>query len=393
MGNAQDAEKEASSGQHSPSRTSDQYRTQPSGRLQQPSAHQMTDDFGGSDALGSSVLFDNILDDSTSGSNFNFNDSRHRRGWDGRSFDFTEFLAMNDDMPGGLGSSSKDSFDVHNVGIDDVFPRLYTTTIPTPSPSRTSDNEGLMNPSLKRAADFAEHFPFSPTKTSPGSCTCLQQNAELLCSLKNSTYEEGKSAQGVDAVLLNAREALKLWQVLIHCRNCAYDNDQEVVQLALMTNRIVLLRLQQLLPPWSLQASGRNGRDDKPSSQHQQRQQEVDTWCPNNNTRVAIGSFEVIGNERMLILQVVLLSTVRKIKSAMTHFKEILDRKKKALQLASDSLPRNMQTGEIEPGHATSNLRHVQQMLQSLGILVQTLERALERDQFNRYTQACDTID
>ena len=250
-----------------------------------------------------------------------------------------------------------------------------------------------MNPYVKRAAEFPEHPPFSPKRMSLGFCTCLQQNAELLCSFKNVNYEEGKSAQSVDKVLLSTQEALKLWQVLIQCRNCAYDNDQEVLLLALMTTRIVLLRLQQLLPSWSLQASVRNGlRDDRQSPQQQQRQQEADNWCPSNSTRVAVGSFEVIGNERMLVLQVVLLTTVRKIKSVMTRFKEILDRKKKTLELASDCLPRNMKQGDIELNHATSSLMHVQQMLQSLGILLQTLERALEKDQFNRYTQAVEAI-
>ena len=88
----------------------------------------------------------------------------------------------------------------------------------------------------------------------------------------------------------------------------------------------------------------------------------------------------------MLVLQVVFLSTVRKIKSVMTCFKRILDRKGKTLELASDSLPRNMNQGDTKLSPATSNLRHVQQMLQSLGNFVQTLERALERDQFIRYT-------
>lgn len=106
-GNAQEAEKQASSGQHSPSRPPDEFGIQPSGYLQQPSAHQMMDDFDRSDALGSSTLFDSMLNEGTSGNTFSFNDSRQQRGSDGRSFDFTEFLAMNDDVPDGLGSSSK----------------------------------------------------------------------------------------------------------------------------------------------------------------------------------------------------------------------------------------------------------------------------------------------
>lgn len=261
------------------------------------------------------------------------------------------------------------------------------TTAPTPPSSRASDTEGVTSPSLKRAAHFAEHPPFSPKKISRGSCTCLQQNAELLCSFKNSDSEEGKSAQSIDAVLLGAREALKLWQVLIECRNCAYDNDQEVLLLSLMTIRIILLRLQQLLPPWNLQARSRQEpRGDRPSSQHQQRQQETEAWLPKNSTPVTVGSFEVTGNDRMLVLQVLLLSTVQKIKSVMTCFKRVLDRKKMILELSSDSLPRSLKQGDTELSHAMSNLRHVQQMLQSLGSFVHTLEQALEKDQCDRYT-------
>ena len=107
IGIALEAEKEASSGHDLPPQTSDQYRMHPSGHLQQPSVHQVLDDCGSSDNLASSALFDNILDDRASGSTFAFNDSRQRRGWDGRGLDFTEFLAMNDDLPDGLGFSSK----------------------------------------------------------------------------------------------------------------------------------------------------------------------------------------------------------------------------------------------------------------------------------------------
>ena len=244
-----------------------------------------------------------------------------------------------------------------------------------------------MNQCLKRVADYTEGPHYSPTRMTLGPCTCLQQNAELLCSFKNVNSEEGKSAQSLDTVLLNTQEALKLWQVLIQCRRCADDNDQEVLLLALMTTRIVVLRLYQLLPSWSLQASGRNGcSDDRQLSQQQQRQEETENWCPNCSTRVTVGSFEIMGNERMLVFQVVLLTTVRKIKSVMTRFKEILDRKKKTLELVSDCLPRSTKQGDIKLSHATSNLWHVQQMLQSLGSLLQTIERALERDQFNRTT-------
>ena len=96
---------EASTGQHSPSRPSGQFRVQHSGRLQQSSVHQMMDDFGSSDAFGSSALFDSTLNEA-SGNSISLNESR-QHGWDGRSFDCTEFLATNDDVLGGLGSSLK----------------------------------------------------------------------------------------------------------------------------------------------------------------------------------------------------------------------------------------------------------------------------------------------
>ena len=106
-GNAQEAEKEVSCAQHSPSRPSDQLKIQTSGHLQQPSVHQIMDDFVSSDALGSFALFDSMLNEGTSGNTISFNDSPQQRGWDGRSFDFAEFPAMTDDVPDELGSSSK----------------------------------------------------------------------------------------------------------------------------------------------------------------------------------------------------------------------------------------------------------------------------------------------
>lgn len=148
-----------------------------------------------------------------------------------------------------------------------------------------------------------------------------------------------------------------------------------------MTIRIVLLRLQQLLPPWSFQASDTNSvQADK------QQQQEAETKWPNYNAHVTVGAFNVTGKDRILMLQMLLLTTVRKIKAVMVRFKEMLDRKKKVLESTSTRNTKQWKNISAEHGHATSNLMHVQQMLQSLMSFVQTLERALEREQLDHYT-------
>ena len=247
----------------------------------------------------------------------------------------------------------------------------------TSPPSKASDVEVTsIKPNSKRAGELTERSPILPaqqlsTRPSSGVCSCFQQNAELLCSLKISEVTEDQSIHSIDTVLDSIQKALKPWRGLIECHNCAYNNDQEILMLALIGVRILLTRLQQVLHPRSFQtSSGRAFQDAKPSQQQQQQQQEEEarTNWPNDSARVAVGSFEVTGYDRTLILQVLLSKNIHKIKSAMVCFREMLDRKKKILEPASHPIARN----------TASHLEHLQHMLQSLGNFLQTLENHLK---------------
>lgn len=257
----------------------------------------------------------------------------------------------------------------------------FTTISPYSSPpNRASDLDiRPTNYNSMRSSESADSFSVlsiqqPSSQSSPGSCSCFQQNIDVLYSLKASEISGNTSIHETDTVLASIGEAMKPWQSLFECGNCAYNNDQEILLLVFMSLRIVLLRLRKLLPPWSSPGSGKSSQGAGLSQPQQQHAATEKHW-PSRTTRVLVGSLELSGNDRIVVLHVLLSNTVSKIKSAMIRFREMLDRKMRSLG------PRNPMQARgtmAEHAHHASNLDHAQQMLHTLGTLLQSLETSLD---------------
>lgn len=268
--------------------------------------------------------------------------------------------------------------DIDGVSIDDILPK---TPKASPSPRLLTQVEGgdlAMNTiSRKRSNSASERPPFLSSQASQGSCSCFQENAQLLCSFKQSEFTDDQAGHNVDSVLKSVQQGLKPWQSLIECKYCNSNNDQEGMQLGFMAIRLVLLRLQQLAPPWSFQAAGGNGFSvAKPGHAR-----ETNNPWPPYGMPVMLGSYAVDDGDRTMVLQVLLLSAIRKIKTVMLCFKEMLERKQQALMSRPDSrhtkTPRRML---IEQGPGASDLDYMQHMLRGLATFAQTLEKSLRGD-------------
>ena len=216
-------------------------------------------------------------------------------------------------------------------------------------------------------------------------CTCLQQNTELLCSFKLAEATNNQNSHRIDAVLQAAQEASKTWQNLLDCRNCGFNQDQEVIQIAFMTIRLMLLRFQDLVPLCDPYSSSREGPSDRP----QCRQEVAQRAWQNYGARLTLGAYEIRERESSMMAQVLLLGAIRNIKSMLLPFKEMLDRKQTMHRPKLDGPggsrgQRQAKNAFMGQGHPASNLDHIKHMLQSLGSFLQTLERTIDRDHLDR---------
>ena len=216
-------------------------------------------------------------------------------------------------------------------------------------------------------------------------CTCLQQNTELLCSFKLAEATNNQNSHRIDAVLQAAQEASKPWQNLLDCRNCGSNQDQEVIQIAFMTIRLMLLRFQNLVPLCDPYASSREEPPDRP----QCRQEVAQRAWQNYGARLTLGAYEIRERESSMMAQVLLLGAIRNIKSMLLPFKEMLDRKQMMHRPKLDGPggsrgQRQAKNAFMGQGHPASNLDHIKHMLQGLGSFLQTLERTIDRDHLDR---------
>jgi hypothetical protein len=269
--------------------------------------------------------------------------------------------------------------------MDDILPDAFTTSAFSSNICRTADM--MLTPTDSHSSRPTEILespratssrPTSAkvTKKSPGTCSCFQQNAELLCFLKAQAAIDNAVVNDIDAVLSSAQKAFRPWQSIVECPNCSCSKDQECLLLALMTVRIVILRIHQLMTSANFQESGNTSPSSNQGSY-------TDSSCPKTCARVAIGSFEVTGDEKLLVLQVLLLSTVRKIKATLVYFKKMLDGKKRGTgQTSPWPSDRNANQGSnigLEHAYGASNLAHIQQIWQGLWKFLQMILTPLER--------------
>ncbi len=69
-----------------------------------------------------------------------------------------------------------------------------------------------------------------PSPSSSAACSCVQNHAELVFSLKD--LEQRHTRPRLDVVLSTAQRALVHWKDVIECRVCQQDDNEEVLMLS-----------------------------------------------------------------------------------------------------------------------------------------------------------------
>ena len=198
-------------------------------------------------------------------------------------------------------------------------------------------------------------------RPSPKTCSCLQQHAELLSNPRLSLASVGPDhgMLPIDKVLGLAEEGMKAWRGLVACTSCPYSDDQEVMLLAFMSIRAITRHLQRLSPCYSITTT--------PSAE---------ALCMSQSSKeeslLRIGSYEVTGDDRKLVLRLLFQNTLQKLKYILDSLQEIQDKKKKLLLDETSN-----RTAGIDDYQASNYLFHTQQISYCLVTSLQTLESSL----------------
>ncbi|KAK4694500.1 C6 transcription factor GliZ, partial [Lecanoromycetidae sp. Uapishka_2] len=209
--------------------------------------------------------------------------------------------------------------------------------------------------------------------TSVSTCNCVQNNAELLCRLKE--LEQRHVQPRLDVVLSSAQQALVPWKSVIECRVCQHDDNQEVLILSAMSIRTVLRSLKNLcLEYYNSMSSSRDTRD----------QQQAAAKLA-DGMQSAIGMYEIPGEEREAVKNLLIRLTLGKVKYTLACFKERLEKLEAKKKSSATHVPDERTfPGDIGPGVETlqkggpGDFDHLIQVWRNLGDTVQTLERVLE---------------
>ena len=212
----------------------------------------------------------------------------------------------------------------------------------------------------------------SSYSTSSTTCDCVQNHAELLCRLKD--LEQRHAQPRLDVVLSSAQQALIPWKSVIECRVCRHDDNQEVLILSAMSIRTVLRSLQSLCSEYyNSVVSGQDNYD----------RQGATTDIP-DGMQSAIGIYEITGEERLAVKDLLIQRTLDKMKYTLACFKERLEtlnaKKNKAAALSprKRTLP-NLGNSDVERLHqgGPGDLDHLVKVWRNLDSTVQMLERVL----------------
>ena len=213
----------------------------------------------------------------------------------------------------------------------------------------------------------------SSSLATPSTCNCVQNNAELLCRLKE--LEQRHSQPRLDVVLSSAQQALVPWKSVIECRVCQHDDNQEVLILSAMSIRTVLRSLKNLCSEYYNSVSSSQG----PSGQQQAAANMPDVM------QSAIGMYEVPGEEQIAVRNLLIGRTLDKVKYTLACFKQRLEmlEAKKTSMAASAPVERSF-LGDFDPGverlqnGGPGDLDHLVKVWRNLGSTVETLERVLK---------------
>lgn len=198
--------------------------------------------------------------------------------------------------------------------------------------------------------------PTSETPSRSSSCLCLQHHAKLLVRLKD--LWRGSSAAPIDVVLNGVQQALTPWNHYIQCRVCQLDEDQEVLTLSAMSIRAVLRLLQSAYKVISLT----HDVSTLDSRQHKRKRTGA-----LGGTKCALGSYEVTGEERMLVLELLLSKTLGKIQLVLGCLKKRSSGRGSPMsKLGEEPMNARQKDRAMDLGHLQALLLHLETTLQML---------------------------
>ncbi|KAL6693484.1 hypothetical protein J3F84DRAFT_380933 [Trichoderma pleuroticola] len=165
------------------------------------------------------------------------------------------------------------------------------------------------------------HTP-SPIQHSNGlTCTCLQQQTSLLCKLRGSEVFRPGGKMAMKSILANMQEAQTAWLGLTGCTSCMRGDDQEVLILALMCVRSMLLQLQNV--SW-----GCGGNQDVSLTVSEHVSPGISAEGDVELEVVMVGDFELTGDDKSSLLFMLWSMMVQKVKTVLESFRSVLERKK-----------------------------------------------------------------
>ncbi|KAJ9620676.1 hypothetical protein H2204_012231 [Knufia peltigerae] len=161
--------------------------------------------------------------------------------------------------------------------------------------------------------------PNSHASLDENRCQCLHRHAKLLAHLQELL--KGLSELPVDVVLNGVEQGLKSWDTYLQCRICQQDQHREVLLLSAMSIRAVTRLLQG--------ASRRMFSQSNPHDWmhgHNSKSQQVDFPPKQGDTKFTLGSYEIKGEESLLVLGVVFSRILAKIQIVLASLKKSLPR-------------------------------------------------------------------
>ena len=203
------------------------------------------------------------------------------------------------------------------------------------------------------------------------ACNCLEQQAELLCSLKylQNRYDPSE----IDVALLNAQRALSVWRKFLECKSCqAYEvhHISETLVLSFMSIRIVLHML--------LRVCMRNESQNKHA---------IRKSCSTLN--LAIGRYKTSEEENMLVLNLLVLQNTDKIALIVSCLKKKMDCANKittATKMSCDGgSPQQMggqESVELEGMASIDDFDYMQRTITSAEKAVRDLKKKLQGEYF-----------
>ena len=234
-----------------------------------------------------------------------------------------------------------------------------------------SGSFGDMNRETNRTHNIAASTSSSHLASST-TCNCARDHAELLYCLKE--LEQRHLQPRLDVVLSSAQQALVPWRSIVECRVCRHDGNQEFLFLSAMSMGTVLRSLESLCSEYyNGVISGQDHYD-----------QEGAIIDVPDGMQSAIGLYEITGEERMAVKDLLISRILDKMKYTLGCFKERLEmletKKDKAAALSLRTrMISDQSNSDVERIHqgGPGDLDHLAKVWRKLDNTVQTLERVL----------------